>query len=242
MVAERRRTLVKSSPETEIIKVEQGRVFVREKDIVVAHSIEGLDVVGPEDHGAGLTQADKEEGGQGAEDNLQGNREAESLLTGPSIDPDKVSISDIRRYEALMKGKAVAATSNAQAPRGAVERNDRRGTLYKRHNWIASGEDEFGPMEMEFESASHLISLNIDLTFSCRNPSQLLEEGSQHQEGLGGGSSLVDDGECRSEDRHAASRPAEAIKSLGQFTIKGVEGHQALEEPAGTARSGQQQA
>jgi len=142
-----------------------------------------------------------------------------------------VSISDIRRYEALMKGKAVAATSNAQTLRGSVERNDQRRVLYRRHNWIASGEDEFGPMDIKFENASNLISLNIDLTFSCKDPSQLLNVDQLPREEPRGQSSLVEDDRARIEDSPDASRPDDVIKNLGQFTIKGVEGHQIHEEP-----------
>jgi len=116
--------LTKSGPDVEIVKVEQGRVFVREKDVIVAHSIDGQDLVQSEGHGAGLIQEDKAGGAHGAEADILGGQESDNLLTGPSMDPDKVSISDIRRYEALMKGRAVAARSNAQAPRGAVERSD----------------------------------------------------------------------------------------------------------------------
>jgi len=94
-------------------------------------------------------------------------------------------------------------------------------------------------MEMEFESASHLISLNIDLTFSCRSPGQLRKEDSKQQEGLGGGSSLVEDEGGRSEGQHEAARPEVATKSLGQFTIKGVEGPQTLEEQSSTASASQ---
>jgi hypothetical protein len=74
-----------------------------------------------------------------------------------------------------MKGKAVSAISNAHAPRGRVDASD-GSALYKRHTWIAQGESDFGPMELQFESAANLISLNIDLTFSCTDSAGLLDE------------------------------------------------------------------
>jgi hypothetical protein len=88
------------------------------------------------------------------------------------IDPEKVTIQDIKRYEALMKGKAVSAISNAQRPRGLAGAEDAGQPLYRRHNWMANGEKEFGPMDIKFEKPSNLISLNVDLTFSCKGSNE----------------------------------------------------------------------
>jgi hypothetical protein len=42
----------------------------------------------------------------------------QKLLSGIPIDPSTVKIEDIKRYEGLMKGKAVSAISNASSLRG----------------------------------------------------------------------------------------------------------------------------
>ena len=36
------------------------------------------------------------------------------------VNPNKITVEDIKKYEALMKGKAVSAVSNAHAPSGMV--------------------------------------------------------------------------------------------------------------------------
>jgi hypothetical protein len=37
---------------------------------------------------------------------------------------------------------------------------------------MANGEKEFGPMDIKFEKPSNLISLNVDLTFSCKGSNE----------------------------------------------------------------------
>ena len=150
------------------------------------------------------------------------NEEVNLLMNSP-IDPDKVTIQDIKRYEALMKGKAVSAISNAQTPRGLAENKGEGRPLYRRHNWIASGQDEFGPMDIKFEKPTNLISLNVDLTFSCTDSNEQLKEEEKPQEDLGGLSSLVADDGAKIEGDQDPTRPNDMIKNLGQFTIKGVE-------------------
>lgn len=130
-----------------------------------------------------------------------------------------------------MKGKAVSAHSNAQTLKGAVESSNNGQPLHRRHNWIANGEAEFGPMEISFESAANLISLNIDFTFSCKDSNSLLSEKEVPEEESKEQSSLVAEDSVRIEDGLPdASKPDEAHKNLGQFTIKGIESQQINEE------------
>ena len=90
-------------------------------------------------------------------DNTNLNKQLEgspSSLTVPqdnetqsSPDPDKITVEDIERYEALMKGKAVSAISNSHAPKGEVSCNE--GVLmHKRHTWLSQRDSDFGPMEL----------------------------------------------------------------------------------------------
>jgi hypothetical protein len=203
-----------------VIKVGQGQVFIQEKDVITAHAIEGEK----------LEVAEGAESTSGQADHKKDKEEAQ-IPTRAAIDPEKVSIEDIKRYEALMKGKAVSAISNAQTLQGAAQSEDGRPSFYRRHNWIANGEDEFGPMEISFESAANLISLNVDLTFSCRDSSELLSEREAPKEEPSGQSSLVADDSVRIEDDLPdVPRPGDAFQNLGQFTIKGVESQKIHEE------------
>lgn len=71
-------------------------------------------------------------------------------------------------------------------------------------------------MELSFESAANLISLNIDLTFSCKDASGLLIEKEVSQEEAKGQSSLVTDDSVKiEEDQPDASKPDQALKNLG---------------------------
>ena len=103
-------------------------------------------------------------------------------LDGTQIDPDKVKLQDIKKYEALMKGRAVSAISNASQLRGLVTGGSSKRRLYRRHNWKVDGAGEFGPMDLQFESGSNLISLNIDLTFGCTDALRLQKGEKEAQE------------------------------------------------------------
>jgi hypothetical protein len=72
----------------------------------------------------------------------------QKLLGGSPIDPATVKIEDIKRYEALMKGRAVSAVSNASSMRGLVESEIRGSKFYRRHHWKVKGQSEFGPMDI----------------------------------------------------------------------------------------------
>ena len=227
LVTKHKSTLVASSKDTKVIKVEQGHVFIQDKDMITEHSIMKVEV-----------QTSEGSQSKPEKDSPQKENEEVSLLMNSPIDPDKVTIQDIKRYEALMKGKAVSAISNAQTPRGLAENKDEGQPLYRRHNWIASGEDEFGPMDIKFEGASNLISLNVDLTFSCKDSKEQLKEEEKSQEDLGGQSSLVADDGAKIEGDQDPPKPNDMIKNLGQFTIKGVESQQILEDPKSSQQAG----
>lgn len=116
-----------------------------------------------------------------------------------------------------MKGKAVAAVSNASAPRGLVPGTRGSEPLFHRHTWLADGEKEYGPLEMQFESKVNLISLNIDLTFSCQGATAPLTEGSVPKKPEAEPSSLIgEDTAVIGDDQ----RQEDPLKSLGPFTIK----------------------
>jgi hypothetical protein len=162
LVTERRRSLVPCEEGTRTVKLDDGRAYVQAQGAITAYSLRP----------AGEREPSKASGPTNSQDRSARARD-EDPATQPSspINPDTVTIQDLQRYEALMKGKAVSAASNAHAPRGGQENTP---PLHKRHTWIARGEAEFGPMQVRFESAANLISLNIDLTFSCRDPAGLL--------------------------------------------------------------------
>lgn len=209
---EKKSTVVPRGEAAETVKIEHGLAFVREEGIVTAYS---LDCNLASDPGSASAQIDSQSS------SLKEN-EGTSVQTSTSVEPDKVTVQDIKRYEALMKGKAVSAVSNAHAPRGLADGRESSLPLYKRHSWIADGEDDFGPMQVKFESAANLISLNIDLTFSCTDPARLLSEREAQSETVAP-SSLVAEDTARIEGSPVAQRQDDALKNLGQFTIKGVE-------------------
>jgi len=141
--------LVSSENDMKILKVEQGQAFIQEGDQVTVFSIES-------------------EHKEAAEEKPKESSSGVELISSSPINPDNVKIEDIKKYEALMKGKAVAAISNAQTLRGLTGKH-----FHRRHIWKANGQGDFGPMELQFETASNLISLNIDLSFSCSDPVEL---------------------------------------------------------------------
>jgi hypothetical protein len=102
LVTARQSTLVASTQEMKVIEVGQGQVFIQEKEVITAYAIkeEKLEV------------AEGAESTSGQADHKKDKEEAQ-IPTRAAIDPEKVSIEDIKRYEALMKGKAVSAISNA---------------------------------------------------------------------------------------------------------------------------------
>jgi len=210
--AERQSTLVAHGAGVETIKVEHGQAFVRENESVTAFSLESSPT---SDSGASTQQIDSQESSLKEKEEQPGE-------TRPSVDPEQVTVEDIKRYEALMKGKAVSAASNAHALRGRVEGPDSSQPMFKRHSWVANGEDEFGPMQVRFESAANLISLNIDLTFSCSNPAELLAERESQAE-IVAESSLVAEDPAKAESVSATPKQDDALRHLGQFTIKGVD-------------------
>lgn len=81
-------------------------------------------------------------------------------------------------------------------------------------------------MDMQFERASNLISLNLDLTFICKDLDALAKDADKSPDTLKEKSSLATDTEVGIEDNQEALRPDDMIKNLGQFTIKGVDSPQ----------------
>lgn len=111
VVAKRQGTLTSSKPDAKILKVEQGQVVYREDGMITALSIlredpQRAECVKSVDEGQTRLTAETSE---------------QQLLSGSPIDPATVKIEDIKRYEALMKGRAVSAISNASSLRGLVE-------------------------------------------------------------------------------------------------------------------------
>lgn len=100
---------------------------------------------------------------------------SESDILQMQIDPKDVTAKDIRRYEKLMSGKAVLALSNATKMLGP-ELSDSNGQqqLYTKHHWILDNKVA-SPLEIEFEHPTSLISLNLELTFACKDSASYFE-------------------------------------------------------------------
>ena len=88
-----------------------GRAYVQAQGAITAYSLRP----------AGEREPSKASGPTNSQDRSARARD-EDPATQPSspINPDTVTIQDLQRYEALMKGKAVSAASKAHAPRGLV--------------------------------------------------------------------------------------------------------------------------
>jgi hypothetical protein len=81
-----------------------------------------------------------------------------------------ITVHDIKRYEKLMKGAVIGASSNATQQSNPV--HSKAGTvIFTKHHWVDSTE----PLQMQFELPTSLISLNIELTFNCLNHTLLVE-------------------------------------------------------------------
>lgn len=201
-------TLTDCDSACELVKAEGDTVFVSKEGSLRCYSVSGLS-------GLAETEATRPSPDVKA-------IQSEGKQAGSSIDPDKLTVEDIKKYEALMEGKAVAAVSNATAPRGLVSMGPGSKPTYLRHTWLADGEKDFGPLEMQFGQRVNLISLNIDLTFSCRSaPSQAVATSNAAAEPQLEGSSLVTDDLLVSGTNPKPSE--DPLKSLGPFSIKGGE-------------------
>lgn len=222
LATEHLRSLATSGEDAEAVKVEQGLAFIKEKDTIAMYRLLSEEEAEP---------SRKEE----AQVSVPKEKEESKLTEGSAIEPEKVTVQDIKEYEDLMKGKAVSARSNAHAPRGQVTGSSSSQPLYRRHNWLANGEEEFGPMQMKFETSTSLISLNIDLTFSCTDAAGLQDQRDRTKNEAKAG--LADVDVVRIEDSPEEPKPEEALRNLGQFSVKGVNSVQLGEEGGALDRS-----
>jgi hypothetical protein len=62
------------------------------------------------------------------------------------IDPNKVSLDDLDKYEKLMEGVITLASSNANCKVGHVTKD-----IYAKHSWVADGTKDLGSFEFEFQ-------------------------------------------------------------------------------------------
>lgn len=93
------------------------------------------------------------------------------------VQPSQVTANDIRRYEKLMSGKAVRAMSNANNMMNADFSESLNKDLFTKHHWdVAEGQKDLEPLLLEFERATSLISLNIEISFNCKDTQSLLEQ------------------------------------------------------------------
>lgn len=83
-----------------------------------------------------------------------------------SIDPSKISIDDLDRYERMMQGDGASGISNSLVS----IRND------VKHTWQAWEEKpQVGPMDVKLSQPTNLIQMNIDVTFKCNAISELVQ-------------------------------------------------------------------
>ena len=71
------------------------------------------------------------------------------------IDPHKVTIDDLDKYESMMKGEGAKGVSNSllNSGKNAIK-----------HTWQAEDDAKsLGPMKIHLENSTSLISLNLDI-------------------------------------------------------------------------------
>ena len=66
-------------------------------------------------------------------------------VLGMRIDPDKVTLDDLDKYEKLMQGAVTLGSSNANCKVGHVA-----GDIYAKHSWVSDGSNDIGSFEFEF--------------------------------------------------------------------------------------------
>ena len=80
------------------------------------------------------------------------------------IDPLKVTIDDLDKYESMMKGEGTKGTSNSTS---SIQNATK-------HTWQAKDSDNsLGPMKIKLENSTSLISLNLDIQFKCSDVEHL---------------------------------------------------------------------
>ena len=88
-----------SGPSHSLLKVESGMAFVGDGEHVTVHP---------------LTESQKANSEASVQRSETEPKSSQLDSESPSSpDPDKITVQDIERYEALMKGQAVSAISNA---------------------------------------------------------------------------------------------------------------------------------
>ena len=66
--------------------------------------------------------------------------------------------------------------------RGQVQGSIQKRKYNKRHNWMVNRTKGIGPMEVEFEIASNLFSLNIDVMFVCQDAKKIADSPEKNTE------------------------------------------------------------
>lgn len=102
-------------------------------------------------------------------DNTQGvtiSKQDPNSVMAMSIDPSKITVDDLDRFERMMLGDGALASSNS----AVVNKNEVRQT------W-QSWEDTpvVGPLDMKLAQPTNLIQLNIDVQFKCNNLNELVQ-------------------------------------------------------------------
>lgn len=128
------------------------------------------------------------------------------------FDAENLTIKHLEAYEELMKGIAVPSESNS---------SDKSQSLRRKHNWVAGEGDSkgMGPLDIKFENAANLISLNFDLTFNCSDFKKLQESlSSDPAQQIVEKKAEEVTGDKKEES--GKERVSEEQKKLGQFSLK----------------------
>lgn len=188
-----RSTLFEDNGEISVLKVTAGAVYVKTSKGLVQVRL-------ADDQKSEETASQKSSTGA----TLASETEASDV----AFDAENLTIKHLEAYEELMKGIAVPSQSNS---------SDKSQSLRRKHNWVAGAADKngMGPLDVKFENAANLISLNFDLTFSCNDFKKLQEQLNSDQ-----GADVVEKKSEDKKDEAVKERVSEEQKKLGQFSLK----------------------
>lgn len=132
-----------------------------------------------------------------------------------TIDPKKITVDDLDRFERMMLGDGAFASSNAEV----VNKNT------VKHTW-QSWEDtpSVGPLDVKLAQPTSLIQLNIDVQFKCNSMSDLVQS-IEKKEGVPSSANVADQTSASKDETQISTTESPAVvtsvaKRLGLFSMK----------------------
>eukprot|EP00347_Sterkiella_histriomuscorum_P017580 403348792 len=169
---------------------------------------------------------EKEQALKNQNQNTRKDALTEEEVLSMQIDQHQVTINDILRYEKLMNGKTVLALSNST--NGLLTNNGANKSVHQtNHVWTINDTSNIGPLEMQFQKPTSLISLNIDLTFNVNDSAQLLELLQKNQAMIDASQPISQKASIIDTATTVKEKKSENTVNLGLLSIQGIN-HESL--------------